>query len=279
MDAGRGPSTDPTAPLAPKRLPQVKGECPDLAGPGTYTFRAGGRSLSAQLHMLPKAARNAGSPGPLILYFHAFGTTSGEVTEGFTQTAIDAVVNQGGVVASFNSVPCLRCGVADLVWYDEDDVVTDQAVACIRAQATIDPRHIHVLGFSAGALHSLHLAMVRSDFIASAISYSGGAPPTASIPEPQDPSNKVPMLLSFGDAARDNVVADFNAASHAWYDKFHARDYYVMMCNHGGGHEIPSELPKLALRFFLDHPYRGSPPDPYANGVPREYPKYCNNGP
>lgn len=260
----------------PTRLPKVIGDCPDISGPGTYTFRAGNRSLTAQVHILAKAARNAGSPGPLILYFHALGTSSSEAVTALTQPAIDGVVNQGGAVVAFNSLPCLRCGVDDLVWYDEDDPVSDQAVACVRAQAAIDSRHIHVAGFSAGALHAMHLALVRSDYVASVLSYSGGMPTT--MPAAQDPTNKVAALLSFGDSALDNAVADFNASSHAWYDAYHPLGYYVMLCNHGGGHEIPSAIAPLALRFFLDHPYRVSP-EPYAAGVPSDYPKYCSNGP
>ena len=273
-DTDAGPSTP--APPTPTRFPQIKGECPDLKGPGTYTFRTTGRTLSAQVSMLPKAARSAGAPGPLILYFHAFGTTASEVTQALGQTAIDAVVNLGGVVVSFNSVPCLRCGIDDLVWYNEDDVVVDQAVACIRAQASIDPRHIHVAGFSAGAMHALHLSLVRSDFVASVLSYSGGT--ASSMPAVQDPKNKVPALLAFGESGVDTVVADFNAASHDWYDTYHPRGYYFMLCNHGGAHEIPAELPRFALRFFLDHPYRVDP-EPYLNAPPGDYPKYCNNGP
>lgn len=270
LDAG----TAPPAPPVPTRLPSVVGECPDLPGPGTYTFRVPGRSLSAQLYMRPRAQRNPSSPGPLIMYFHAVGSSSAEVVTGLGQQAIDQVVAQGGVVASFNAVPCLRCGIDDVVWYDEDDAISDQAVACIRGQVPIDTRHIHSLGFSAGALHSMHLVLSRSDYIASVVSYSGGMPISA--PPPQDPDNKVPALLTFGRPGLDNALADFYAASHDWYDTYTPRGYYTLMCNHGGGHEIAKDVVPHALRFLLDHPYKVSP-EPYREHLPPGLPDYCQN--
>jgi predicted esterase len=187
------------------------------------------------------------------------------------------VIAQGGVVASFTASTCLRCGLAnDVVWYDEDDAVTDQVVACSLQQAQVDPRRIHAIGFSSGALHSMHLALARSSYIASVVSYSGGVP--AGSLEPQDPTNKVPSLLAYGREGVDNAFIDFNISSRDWYNRFASQGYYILLCDHQGGHAIPEEVVPHALRFFLDHPYRVTP-EPYRETIPPAYPSFCKNGP
>lgn len=274
-DAGPAPTTN--TPEVPARLPTVEGQCPELTGEGMYSFRAGGRSLSVQIFMLPDAKQKPKPGGPLILYFHAFGTDSREVISALGDETIDRVIAQGGVVASFNATPCLRCGLSDeIVWYDEDDVVGDQVVACVTQQAQIDTRRIHAVGFSAGALHSMHLLVARSEYIASVISYSGGMPLTR--PAPSGNDSKPASLLSYGEEGVDSAVVDFNVASRDWYDTFSPLGYYILMCNHGGGHEIPADLIPHAFRFLVDHPY-GVDPEPYVPNPPSELPSYCTNRP
>lgn len=278
-DDDAGMADKPTAPelLKPSKLPAVDGQCPQLNGNGTHVFSVRGRSLMVDIFMRPDAKSMPAPGGPLLMYFHALDADSKEVTEAIGQPAIDAVVAQGGVVASFNAIPCLRCGLADdVVWYDEDDVVSDQVVACAMQQAQIDPRRIHAVGFSSGALHAMHLALARSDYIASVVSFSGGVPATPR--EAQDPTNKVASLLSYGREGVDNAVVDFNISSHDWYTTYVPQGYYVLMCAHGRGHEIPKDLPAHILRFLLDHPYRVSP-EPYTSKIPAELPSYCRNTP
>ncbi|HET8934430.1 MAG TPA: hypothetical protein VFN67_13360 [Polyangiales bacterium] len=276
MDDDAGSGMEPLL-LAPTKLPTVDGKCPDMKGNGTHMFSAGGRSLMVDIFMRPDAKSMPAPGGPLVLYFHALDADSKQVTTAVGQAAIDRVVAQGGVVASFNAVPCLRCGLADdVVWYDEDDVVSDQVVACAIEKAQIDTRRIHTVGFSSGALHTMHLALARSNYIASVVSFSGGVPATPN--GPRDPTNKVPALLSFGREGVDNAVVDFNVSSHDWYNTYVPQGYYVMMCAHGRGHEIPPVLPDHVLRFLLDHPYRVDP-EPYKTMIPSEFPTYCTNSP
>jgi pimeloyl-ACP methyl ester carboxylesterase len=240
-------------------------------------FSAGGRSLTAQVFIARDAAMKPAPGGPLILYFHSIGTTADEVTSGFGQAAIDDVVRQGGVVASFESSLCLTCDPRQdvVIWYAEDDPVSDQLVACALQQAKIDTRRIHAVGFSAGGMHSVHLALARSDYVASIVSYSGGL---AEKGTPQAPDNHVAALLAYGREGVDNVVLDFNQQSLQWYDTYQPRGYYCLMCDHQGGHELPSALVPHVYKFLLDHPYKVSP-EPYAAMVPSEFPAYCRNKP
>jgi hypothetical protein len=279
--AGTGGVTAPiSAPLAvPTDLPKVRGTCPTLKGTGTYTFGDPlGRNLAVQIYIAPDAKIKADPGGPLILYWHAFGSSPSEVTMGFGKSAIDAVVARGGVVAAFTSQLCVTCGLPeDVAWYPEDDAVSDQVVACAIQQAKIDLRHIHSLGFSSGALHTMHLATVRSGYIASVISYSGGDP-NASSEQVQDPTNPVAALMAFGKSSLDNEILDFSMLSLQWYDAHHTLGFYTMLCDHGGGHVIPADLVPLAAQFFDDHPYKVAP-EPYSAAIPSGFPAYCSSAP
>jgi predicted esterase len=276
-DAGSTSAGD-TDPPKPTRLPTVRGRCPELTRSATYTFGDPRmRTLSVDIYIKPDALESP-TPRPLILYFHGLGSNPNEVMTGLGQEIIEAVTNLGGVVASFRAKLCASCGLTDdVAWYVEDDAVVDQVVACALEQSRVDPRRIHAMGFSAGAMHSLHLALARSDYIASVISYSGGRI-NLNAETPQDPSNRVPVLLAYGRVGLDYAGLDFPTLSLQWYDKFKAMGWYTMLCDHQGGHAIPGELVPQAIRFLLDHTYKFEP-EMYSGGVPGVFPSYCANVP
>src|SRR5262249_54262800 len=165
----------------------------------------------------------------------------------------------------------------DGYWFVEDNPAQDQLVACAIQQAKIDVRHIHALGWSAGALHTDTVAVMRSNYMASVISYSGGYGPWPGTMTVQDPTNHVASIQTYGDAS-DVVFINFPMASKQWYSTFQPKGYYTMMCNHPGGHAIDSGVAPKSLKFFTDHPY-GVSPEPYAAGVPSDFPSYCKNMP
>jgi predicted esterase len=264
----------------PEKLPKASTACPKLTGSGLYTFgdpRA--RTLSVQIYIAPDARTKPAPGGPLILYWHGIGNDPSEVLAGFGQPAIDAVVERGGVVAAFTAKLCPSCGVLpdDFAWYNEDDKVSDHVVACAIEQASIDTRRIHAVGFSAGGIHTLHLAMSRSNYLASVVAYSGGLT-EQNQSERQDPNNHVASLLAFGSVDLDVIVLNFNMLSWQWYDTFHALGWYTLVCPHGGAHAIPDDVAAHAYEFLLDHPYRVDP-EPYAQKIPAAFPAYCTGQP
>jgi len=266
----------PIRPEVPTKLPVATAPCPTLSGPGTYTFGTAKRTLSARVFIAPDARSKPPPGGPLIMYWHAMTSSANEVLDGLGQAAIDEVVAQGGVVASFNSRLCTDCGLLadDVVWYVEDDIASDHLVACALEQARVDPRRIHAIGHSAGAMRTLHLGLVRSDFIASVVSYSGGDR-LAGQGAIQDPANKLASIVLYG-GRRDNLGLDYRDLARQWYDSRTALGSYTMVCDHGGGHVIPAEFGRYAYQFFKDHPYKVSP-GPYAAAVPSDFPEYCTN--
>ena len=265
VNPGGGPANLPTA-----------SNCPNFANGAVVQIpRQSGTNVPVTIYMDPAAKSKPAPGGPLIIYWHATLASPAEVHQGFTDANIQKVTSMGGVVAAPATTACSGCTTTDDgYWFVEDDVVLDTIVACAIQQANIDTRHIHTLGWSAGGLHTTHVAQARSAYIASFISYSGGLYLLPSTD--QDPSNHVAGILTYGDAGADVVVLDFNAQSQSWYNKFQPMGWYSMMCHHPGGHEIDPQIAPLSLRFFMDHPYKVSP-EPYASAVPSGYPTYCSN--
>jgi hypothetical protein len=273
---GSGGGTAPTGGSAPK-LPDAPANCPMFTNNGVVNIpRVSGEMVPVTIYIDPAAKSKPAPGGPLVVYWHATLSSPAEVLQGFGQANISAVTAAGGVVAAPATTTCNGCTTTDDgYWYEEDDVVLDQIVACAVKEANIDVNHIHTLGWSAGALHTTHVAQVRSNYIASFISYSGGlAFPTTD----EDPTNKVPGILTYGDPGSDVVILDFNAQSQTWYTTFQPMGWYVMMCHHPGGHEVDPMVAPLSLKFFQDHPYKVSP-EPYATMIPAGYPSYCANMP
>jgi predicted esterase len=277
-DGGVVAQAPPPPERKPTELPTATTTCPTLHGSGTYTFGdPKQRTLSAQVYVAPDAQQTPGAGGPLVVYFHGIGSDPSEVLSAIGQSAIDSVVARGGVVAAFTAKICVSCQLPeDVGWYDDDDAVTDHLVACAIRQAHIDTRHIHAVGFSAGALHVLHMALARSNYIASVVSFSGGL---YGMPQaPQDADNRVASLLTYGKRGVDVAGVDFADLSLSWYDTFGPKGYYSMLCDQGGGHMIAADVVPHVLRFLQDHPYRISP-EPYAAAIPGEFPAYCRNTP
>jgi hypothetical protein len=260
---------------APK-IPDAPAMCPTFTNGGVARIpRASGTMVPVTIYIDPAAKSKPAPGGPLIIYWHATASSPVEVTSGFGMANITAVTAAGGVVAAPATTACNGCTTTDDgYWFEEDDVVADQIVACAIKQANIDVTHIHTLGWSAGGLHTTHVAQARSNYIASFISYSGGLFILPSMD--QDPTNKVPGILTYGDPGADVVILDFNAQSKTWYTTFQPMGWYSMMCHHPGGHEVDPMIAPLSLRFFKDHPFKVNP-EPYATMIPTGYPSYCTN--
>ncbi|HMJ14098.1 MAG TPA: hypothetical protein VK524_21925, partial [Polyangiaceae bacterium] len=151
---------------------------------------------------------------------------------------------------------------------DVDLPLVDEVVACAKQTVGIDPRRIHVTGFSAGGLYSSGLSLSRSSFMASVASISGG-----SAGGYQDPANKFAAMIVHGGSG-DQLVVNFEQQSNGFRDQLVRDGHFAFVCNHGGGHTVPPGIGAHVVQFFFDHPY-GTNPSPYARGLPASFPSYC----
>jgi hypothetical protein len=228
-------------------------------------------------------SKAAAATGPIVIYWHATGTTYSEA-----QTAlgngITSITGLGGIVASGVSTTSTGTNTGDGVWYTGDMSWADFIVACAIKQLNIDTTHIHAAGYSAGALQTGYMWEARSGYVASVIAYSGGIGFGAT--SMQDPSNAPSMIGAhgaFGDGGCASLTAtncDFLASSTTSFEQtaLSAGAAMVIDCNDPQNHvyyERLSNLAPVAWPFFQAHPFGQGKPDPYANGLPSGFPSYC----
>jgi poly(3-hydroxybutyrate) depolymerase len=259
---------DPTPAPAARFIPQATGPCPVLAQ-GTVTVRPGGLARDVQLWMSDAAKTH---DGPLVFYWHGTNGAPDQAVAGLGAGTIAAIVAAGGIVAA----PYHDPAAGMWPWYlvsgpqELDLQVADEVLACAQAQVGIDLRRIHVVGFSAGALHAVQMAYRRAGYVASVVTYSGGQ--LAPIPD-QDPANPLAAMIFHG-GANDRVVVSFQMASETFRADLLAAGRFGFICNHGLGHRIPSDATASVWRFLQDHPF-GTKPSPYAAALPAGFPGYC----
>ena len=251
-------------------LPAVTGACPEFAE-GSVTFSpAGIGERAVQIWMGPEAANQA---GPLIFYWHGAGSSAvNEPPYGIGDAQLAAIKAQGGIVAA----PVADPAAGQFSWHlaagtkENDLILADEVVACAVEKAGIDPRRIHSMGMSAGGLNTTQMSYRRSNYIASVVPYSGGK---MGNPTMQNEANKFPALIFHGGPG-DQVIINFKDVSEAYRDDLLGRGHFAVICDHGNGHQIPTDARANVWQFFIDHPF-GTDPSPYEAGLPQGFPSYC----
>jgi predicted esterase len=270
-DGSAAPDAPPASSGAPI-LPTPTGTCPTIA-PGDVTFAPAG--IPPRKVKLAFDPAKAGA-GELILYWYATG--SGTFESGYSLGATQAAITDaGGIVATPYADPT----AGQFEWFMvngsaklDDFLVADEVVGCLAQAHLIDAKRIHSMGMSAGALQTTALSFVRSAYIASVATYSGGIPPGFS-PTIQDPANKFAALIFDGGASDDVFSVDFKAASEMYEAMLKATGHFAALCDHGMGHSIPLDAAPSVAAFFTANPY-GAWPSPYAGGLPSTFPSYCS---
>ncbi len=255
-----GPTTSGSTPV----LPAVSGECPNFA---TGNVTVGGIPI-----MLKVGAKKEGT-GSLIFYWH--GTGSSPLIElgfMFPTAVINEVLAEGGIIAAFNGTTGTGGDCSGTMIFSKDDFkIADQIAACAVQNYNIDPRRIYSTGCSAGGLQSGCMAVLRSSYLAAAVPNSGGLV----FQQPLQDAKHVPALMTMHGGASDVVVVSFSQTSATCDAAMKTAGGFVVNCNHGGGHcGAPAALYAAGWEFMKAHPF-GVSPDPYASGLPSDFPTSC----
>jgi predicted esterase len=249
-------------------IPEPMGECPEFT-----TGKVTVMDMDTDLLVGPIGAVK----GPLLFNWHG---TGGNGTLGLVQlpqSVKDDITSRGGIIIAPNDNETMREG-QDVtfflnVWYDIADLdYADHLVACAVRDHNIDPRQIYVTGCSAGGLMTGVMALTRSGYVAAAAPNSGGvAQPTWMLGAP----DHVPAVLAMHGGENDEVVVNFGVTSRALGDQMVEAGGFFVECNHTIGHcRAPAELYEKAWDFMKAHPF-GLEPEPFAMGLPSDYPDYC----
>ena len=279
-DDGSAAPDAPAASTDAPILPTPTGTCPAIA-PGDVTFAPAGippRKVKLAFDPAKAGPAKAGPAGTGELIFYWYATGSGTFESGYSLGAtLTAITDAGGIVAT----PYADPSAGQFEWFMvngsaklDDFLVADEVVGCLAQAHLIDAKRIHSMGMSAGALQTTALSFVRSAYIASVATYSGGIPPGFS-PTTQDPANKFAALIFDGGATDDVFSVDFKAASETYETMLKAAGHFAALCDHGMGHAIPLDAAPSVAAFFTANPY-GAWPSPYAGGLPSTFPSYCS---
>ncbi|WP_437540139.1 hypothetical protein WME79_11830 [Sorangium sp. So ce726] len=225
------------------------------------------------------AGARSATPAPVVIYWHATSSKPIEALSGLGQAAIDEITSRGGVVFAPNAYDGQggKDGTpttCNNVWYVGDLNTADEALACAIQQLNIDTRRIHALGFSAGGFQTAHMAYARSSYVASVVTYSGGTTAYYGTPPLQDTTNPPAVMGVHGAEGSDVSVIDLAQATAAFENDIKAKGSFVIDCDSGGGHTIPSGIAPSGWQFLKDHPYKVTP-RPYASSIPSSFPAYC----
>jgi len=269
-----GSSTGADAALAATPvIPVPTGACPALVNGDVMFAPAGIPPRMVKLQLDPAKIGN----GPLILYWHATGSNPNEAAYALGAT-LQQVTAAGGIVAA----PYADTTAGQFEWFIvnkstklDDFILADEIVGCLAQAHAIDTTHIHSMGMSAGALQTTAVSFMRSSWIASVATYSGGIPAGYAAPANEDPANKFAAFI-FDGGSTDNVyMVDFKGASEAYKAALDADGHFTAICDHNMGHSIPVDAAPSVARFFADNAF-GQWPSPYAaSGLPSGFPSYC----
>lgn len=255
------------------RLPAPRGTCPSFAnvdpvdGTDLMFTISGNRVRTARIWINPANT----TPGPVVFNFQGSSSNPDPTrTEPMGSASRQRIVNDlGGMVVSLHPDPNRPRMVGNFLWYlvstdtADDAELMDEVLACAAAGPGIDIQSIHAIGFSAGAIHSARVSLLRRNYLASIYLNSGGL----------HPGDYQGMALDFTGFAvlafhgAQDVVSgyDFAQASARFAQYVNDNGGYALDCVHNNGHRPVSGRDNRLnnLQFLLDHRY--GQPSPYAN--------------
>jgi poly(3-hydroxybutyrate) depolymerase len=156
------------------------------------------------------------------------------------------------------------------VWYTGDFAMADTILACAVKQGLVDPRRVYTAGCSAGGLQVGAMVFQRSSYLAAAMPNSGGTTFSYTM---QD--SHVPAMCSTHGGTSDVVIINFGDATKTMNTALRAKGGFVVNCDHGGGHcQSPPAVKTAQWEFLKAHPF-GVSPEPYAMGLPTDFPTFC----
>jgi predicted esterase len=169
----------------------------------------------------------------------------------------------------------------------------DAVLNCIDGKWGVNADHIHVSGFSAGAITANSIALQRPEIVASVFTYSGAyfSDPESRTalgqisgmnvgdffkwPDMEEIHTKYPQVFVSGGEGKDTWSAsgfkiDFNVMANLGSSYLSGLGHDVILCNHGGTHTIAGPTTTTMLNFFKDHPF-GTEVSPYRSSLPEGY--------
>ena len=266
----------------------IPANCPTLEVGLNTGFMVDGEARQFIL-TLPRNVETNG-PWPVIFNWHGYGDTAQNMNYLLSSYVNNTTMPFILVTPDDTNLPLPNGVDWDILNVSEPNKearLFEDVMGCLAQQFGVDSRQIHSVGFSAGAIATDMLGVMRGDMLASIVTYSGGY---FSNPvndnnftnwPPLTTTNGYTQLIMHGGTTSDTwnaVVIVINFGQMALEDSnyLNGLGHDIIICDHGLGHDIPTEIRASELiEFFYDHPY-GTENSPYAYGLPNSFPGYCD---
>lgn len=291
------PTATPDVPATDVFEPPVESGPCDSFNAGTVTgFRVDGFNRSFML-TLPTGATGTGGRWPVIFNWHGLGDSAPNMNQLFAgevnnTTMPFILVTPVSTMLGPTTMPLgLEWENLRAMTPNREARLFDAVVRCLDERYGVDRDRLYTVGFSAGAIMSDLLGVLRGSQLAAVATYSGGYFSNPENPAtlgalrtyPQWPtlnsSARYPQLLMFGgESDTFNLfvaTARFNVFAANDVDYLNARQHEVVYCNHNRGHTLPTAiLGSRVVQFFAAHP-RNVTASPWAAALPAGWPSYC----
>jgi len=212
------PGGDDVVPGDAPTGPPVPAGCIDDVASGDHTYSCGGLQVDARI---PAACQAAGCG--LVLVLHG-DTGTGLLMDGHIK--MRDLGDQHGYVVVAPTGPPFGNGFPGSTWFTSNDATLVDIVGQFRDVFRIDPKRIHVTGFSRGGFVTWRLLCDHSDLFASAAPAGAGVgtgfAEITCFEQGHTPARDIPILFMMGrtDASvgyqnmvsiRDAAIADYGA--------------------------------------------------------------------
>lgn len=261
-------------------------DCADLTDGMNKNLMVGDYPRDFILH-LPEDAKSE-EKLPVVFAWHGYGDTA-ENFDSFLSGLVDNETMPFILVVP--EADTTRFGLQTMQGLDWDMLnitdgsaeadMFDEVLACIGKKWAVDEEHIHLSGFSAGAITANSVAQLRSEKVASIFTFSGAyfsdpesvaalddpmgfVAPMIQWPEMEAGHNTYTQVLvsgaegvdTWGMASFFNI--DFNVMASKAAKYLYDFGHDVILCNHGGQHTVAGPALPTMIQFFSDHPF-GAP--------------------
>jgi poly(3-hydroxybutyrate) depolymerase len=254
-------------------------QCPAITV-GAQKLTSAERERTFQV-LLP-ASGTPTEPVPVVFLFHGVGGNAEGILKDSQFATLQAKHNFVLVVPESERGTDGKA-VLKTDWYygdskydmDNPDLVYfDDLLTCVGKNFKLDPARTYITGMSGGGLIGTFVGLHRSKVVAAAAPFSGGYLSGLTFPAE---SQKTPFMLSWGGEKDFAFSQDFNTLAGGLIAALSGHGNPLVQCNHGTGHKWPAELTPAAWSFLSAYTL-GKDPQPWAKGLPPEFPGYCKLG-
>ena len=257
------PTPEPTP--EPRQGPDYSmGSCPELVQGWNLDFSSGDDERSFRLE-LPDDPQGA----PLVFAWHWMGGQADQIVDWLD---LDEMAREEGfvLVAPASNGSTFEWGFLLPPDDNPDLLFFEDMLSCLWQQYDIDLDRVYATGMSAGGLWTSYLTEHEAQWLTATAPMSGGVVVGSYVA----PTRRIPVLLTWGGESDQLDIMDFNENNLYFSEELRADGHFVAHCVHDEGHDIPPEIVPFLWDFFDAHP-QAEGDEPYASGLPDDYPDYC----